>query len=794
MGNVEIQAPETPSNLSKTFDPNVDPFNPAAFPDAPDNPAWAAPSDPIPSTSGFPKTKDEYRVLYHWLARYKIQDVAVPQLSLDYNAADVVTDDDVFNMRAAFSNVGRQLANVTALQAESTSFLLENIDRNGKIYIKDNRGVNSIYDYLDTTAAAWWYKNFTYAKNPHLNRASVINRALITAIIELIMLDNDHENGKNLRTDYIGGSLIKIAVPYEAGKKLLPASVQQAFETLLMEMFVRGETLSLNTTFGDMEVQNALGLYFVAEAMDNNSLRTRAATRSQEIYQKMISGAGFEKHENGADVVYQGIYLFYAGWLLTASQSNSATASLYSWLIPYVDRGCKFLNYLTVVEPNSSSGAVRITGPSHFNVANNGSPRNMIWNFGHRGYLAGAMYGANQCKTRLFNQNGANYMLFPINSNISGMRNELQSFMSPTNYINNGSNEWAINYASLDPADGEWTYLNWGRNESSVPTYSYYKQGFYSEMMTDLNNQAQWTKYPQKYSTNFIEVLEDTNEPVTNKKPWFIIGKSNNMHAIFHVGGLGWRNNESSTIAGFGGGAISSVSTVGPVIMGRERGNQTQQFTLSEWKIWPTHHMAGADENGGYFGTARDRDLNRTVTKNGNTSVSAVATGVIGPSNNKTAPNGSITGSVNYSRTLGFNQTTGISVTSVLNTNQADQATELYEIIPVYLYDDELNNITTNPEEKTVISFYKSGSWVTPSTTLTTGVTAIRLMRYNAPLYIHFSTAKSMKLSPSEFVQTVGHDSSHSRNIMIDLLGNNGATVTLPAQVSISYTMNTTAP
>lgn len=149
---------------------------------------------------------------------------------------------------------------------------------------------------------------------------------------------------------------------------------------------------------------------------------------------------------------------------------------------------------------------------------------------------------------------------------------------------------------------------------------------------------------------------------------------------------------------------------------------------------------------------------------------------------------------MNYERKFTFNQSTGITVSSKLNTNATDQATELYEILPAYLYDDQLNDVSANPNEKTTISFYKSGTWVTASTTMTTGVTAIRLNRYNAPLYIHFATAQNMKLSPSEMVQTSGHERSHSRNIMIDLLKNNGSVVTLPTQVKIDYTIDTVAP
>lgn len=762
------------------------------FAKTPSNPNWQPPSDPIPSTSAFPKTKEEYRVLYYWLAQYTEQDVTIPHENITYDVGSLPNNDAVFKTWAAFSNRGRELANVQVIQVEPKYFLLSNIDRGGKLYVKNP----TTYDYADPVAAAWWYKDFDYAKNPHYQRAAVMNRGLIHAMIQLIKIDDEHEKGNFQRSDYIGGSLIKVAVAYDAGKKLLPTVVQKAYETLLLKEFERAESWKLVKLFGDMESMSPVGMYYVAKAIGDPALMTRAATHAQDVYDTMMNGAGFEKHENGADVVYQGIYLFYASWLLSATQADPAAASLYQFLIPYIDRACKFLNYMTIVEPTLVPGELRLTGPSHFNAANPGSPGELIWNIGFRGYLAGAMY-SNQCKTRILNQDGASYAIFPLDRTVAQMKSDLQSFMSSSNFVNNGNqgtnSKWSINYENpLIPTD-DWSEGHWGTATSTVYTYSFFKNGFYNDLITDLQNNEAWTKYPFQFTNNYIETLDDINEPVANKKPWFVIAKSSNMHTIWHLGTLAWRNQESTNIAGFGGGAISSVSTVGPIIMGRERGNQQQMMTLAEWRIWATHHMAGADENGNYFGTARDRDLNRTVTKNGNTSVTAVVTGTIGPSNNKTAPNGSITGSVNYQRTFAFNQSTGINVTSILNSDTTDQATELYEIIPVYLYDPAINDIVANPNEITVISFYKNGSWVTPTTNNTTGVTDIRLSRYNAPLYIHFATAQSVKLAPTEMVQSSGNR-SHNRNILIDLLKNNGSAVHLPSQTSITYTINTTSP
>ncbi len=259
------------------------------------------------------------------------------------------------------------------------------------------------------------------------------------------------------------------------------------------------------------------------------------------------------------------------------------------------------------------------------------------------------------------------------------------------------------------------------------------------------------------------------------------------------MGTLAWRNSDTN-IAGFGGGAISSVATpAGPMIIGADRGNQDSAFTLAEWKNWPTHHIAGVDSSGKYFGSARDRNLSRTVTQNGNTSIQAVITGKIGITDNPlTNPGGNIVGNVTYARTFGFDQTTGISVSSKISSNGTDKTTELYEIIPVYLYNSTFNNCTTTPTDCTAISFKSNGVWLNATNTLTKNVSTVRLTRLNTTLYINFSTVQNVKLNDTPIA--LFREPQYYRNIMIDFLNNDGASVFLPTSKEILYTITGTPP
>jgi chitodextrinase len=767
---------------------------------APDSaPVWTVPSGAIPTTSAFypllsavdATTKESYRVLYHWLAQYTVANFTLPKSPISYNANFMANDDNAFKIWSLFSNAGRNLADPVILQLQPDKFLSSTTDVGGKFKIQRD----SNYVLAEPIAGAWHY-SWDYPGNPNYKLPQLMHRAFAHAIPAMVWTDNSNHQNQNMRTDFLGGSTIRYAVPYSLGKNLLPIQVQQAYEQILIKMFNRLNTWNLVTTFGDMEIQAAVGMYYIAKALNNPVYYSLAATRAEFIFEKMISGAGFEKHENGADVVYQGIAQYFMVWLYSATQTDPQATSLYEWLGDYVDRSCKFINYMTYLEPGPVSSQKRVIGPSHFNAANGGALRTFIWGSGLKSFLAGGFY-SNHCRTLLHNQINDSYHHYPLTTTPAQMRTDMQSFLSSGNYVNQvgtdckNNDKWSVtcnNPAAplSDAAENHWT-----TDTSFAYNYSYYKPGYYQELMNDIANNAEWNKFPHQYSYNYIEELEDINEPNAGYKPWFVVGKSSSLHTIWHLGTLAWRNSNTN-IAGFGGGALSSVATVAPIIMGSERGNQDQAFTIDDWRLWPTHHMAGLDSSGKYFGNARDRSLTRSVSRNGNTSVNAIVNGTIDASSNSyTNPGGNITG-MTYERQLGFSQSGGVTVSGKLMSNGTKQASELYEIIPVYLYYELYNNCTTAPTECTTISFRVNGAWVTPSTSYTANVTDIRLSRYNAPLYIHFPTPQRVKLSPSEV--TLVRETRHHRNLMIDLLGNNGNVVNIPATVQFNYTINTTSP
>ena len=112
----------------------------------------------------------------------------------------------------------------------------------------------------------------------------------------------------------------------------------------------------------------------------------------------------------------------------------------------------------------------------------------------------------------------------------------------------------------------------------------------------------------------------------------------------------------------------------------------------------------------------------------------------------------------------------------------SNKVKKLFEILPVFLRNasDQSQGTITN------IDFYVNGAWRS-ATTDPERVRRIRLDRFDGEVIIEFSKIVSVRLSSNDFYINQGKRSgTQIRNIMIDLLENEGSTVELTDQ-SIEY-------
>ena len=261
--------------------------------------------------------------------------------------------------------------------------------------------------------------------------------------------------------------------------------------------------------------------------------------------------------------------------------------------------------------------------------------------------------------------------------------------------------------------------------------------------MRDLGaTQPAQMKPPFERSTDFIQKHGDV----------FLAAKVGGYGAIIHTGRLSWWSSNSGSLAGYSGGALSAFWTpeTGSVVLGKARGFASKtKDTWTDWQLWPTHHIAGVDSAGAAFSSGRQK----SVTRRHDVSATEATVDCSGSLADGAAdPNDALTdGTVDYSRKFEV-KSSGLKITSTVTSTGTDQAAELYEIIPIF-HGDTKAQAATIQDATPSISLKIDGSWVSPKTSLQTGVTAIRIQRFSGTVYIEFASSEAVKLSPQGVAQ-----------------------------------------
>ena len=280
-------------------------------------------------------------------------------------------------------------------------------------------------------------------------------------------------------------------------------------------------------------------------------------------------------------------------------------------------------------------------------------------------------------------------------------------------------------------------------------------------------------KPPFLRSEGFIESFGDQ----------FIIARFEDYGAIVHTGSTvkDW----AGGVPGLSGGALSAFWTpqAGSVILGRSRGTQnadSDEWTGSYgWDSWAVHAISGESASGQPFSSARNRKPTVTAEINGSESATIQISGAIGSHDEmRSAPNGAITGQVNYNRNFVLDAT-GVTITTTVTSDESDEISALWEMVPLFMMDTEQG------VDEAVVEFFIEGAWEAGSTQLRENVSAIRTTRFDNAVEILFESPQRVKLSSQRW--TASSIGSEIQNLMIDLSGTTAGTLTMPALASVEY-------
>jgi hypothetical protein len=226
------------------------------------------------------------------------------------------------------------------------------------------------------------------------------------------------------------------------------------------------------------------------------------------------------------------------------------------------------------------------------------------------------------------------------------------------------------------------------------------------------------------------------------------------------------------------------------------------------------HHVWGRDENGNGFTTLllRGRNLNRTSTFNTDDAPPTVTVknifndpsqseGEAGESGERTGSE--IEGDFAVENTF-TTQPDGLKVTHTLTSDQSDQVNQLWATLPVFLKAQRKGSWgKQNGLDKTSIEYWDGSSWQAmpdgsdvPEMISTTALRLGRNFLLGNGLqyaYVDLASARNVRLAKNIYSDPY-QTRQMFRSVHIDLHGDPGATKTLPAEKSVSYTLQTTDP
>ena len=607
------------------------------------------------------------------------------------------------------------------IRLPSSFFLLSSLEAGEAVNFKPGRGAS-----LDPIDAAWWAQ-WDYPGNPYFDSKPVKLRAVVAAAVDMMMLDQDHDAGKNKRSDFLGGSMIRFGYAFYVGQDVLPPDARAAYRAGLVRMFEKLEAWTPRGSGGsDMEFFQLPGMWYAAQALGEDYPQ-RALNRAHVVIDTITSKTGYEKHGGAFDVSYQGIALRFLTWAATLYEDPKINDALHKMLV--------LKAHLSLPEPDGT-----LYGPTHFSTGTSMDAPNDQWAWESRDASMAmiddlAMY-------TVWSRIGV--------PSVEGMKarvaQEMAKVDTTTPITDVKPQVWAENH---------WTRgLNYAHDQ--------YHAGFFKRL-SELNAADSPLAHPPfGRDETFIRDLNGGGE--------FLAVRFENYGAVIHTGAIAKR--WASGVSGKSGGSLSAfwMPGRGNVLLGRCRatqGNESDEWTDANGRgpyTWGVHAITGKAKSGEYFSTARIANIESNYAIDQGRQAVVTLTGNVAGAD-WADPAGVLKGEAPYARKFVLTPA-GIEVTSSLTSPSMNEVAELWETFPVFFGDSGLYR--TAP--KATVEFRVGGQWV-PASEEVVVADAVQFSRYDGHGYLLLDHARKVKLSPD-----VGERSHHRvtiRNVMVDLMGGN---------------------
>jgi hypothetical protein len=641
--------------------------------------------------------------------------------------------------------------------------------------------------------------------NPYYKMPELGRRAMISAMVDLMMHHSHIKKGSSGWFDMVGKSFLGMAEAYRWSGEVLPPDVQQAFEKgmeyVLDHQIAQGPR-AVNTNMDMFMLHGAADLYMATDDPTIKKKCVQVVKRALFGYKDgmletnhkvfaagtdddggVLSSAGFIMEGDQPEVFYGGESMFHLMGAYTAvmDRSDGSVPSDWQFLEEVLRRIQEWRTYQYFYNPN----------PNYFGVGSGAG-------FSSRTSAPVPSEQADHDWKRLSWASIFDEGTWRVRNEWRGTVNDqtLPPAWKMENDISNKMSHMTGKMSSLynDQPD---TWSGW--SPWTKPTPYLPPEGWYSRLDSLVQNDDPLTYAPSEREEYYYD---KTFGGLPLGKSWWAYKDTDGtqnwgffVEAMPRQGGY----------AGYYGGKVETFWTeeAGYVLVNRHEKSGSNGWSNLESKA--AHHVWGRDENGNGFSTIwlRGRDLGRTVTFN--TDASPPAVSVTNPFNDSGAgePGEETDGTLEEDVEI-TNQfealSDGVRVTHTVTSDQTDQVTELWASLPFFRKEDNLE-VGMN---RATLDYWDGSSWQDiPEDTDSDGVpelvttTVIRFTRdtgsASGRVYVAFPQSETIRLSTQAFRDDYQTDAK-VRTAHIDLHGNPGTTKTLPAEKSISYTIQTTDP
>jgi len=642
--------------------------------------------------------------------------------------------------------------------------------------------------------------------NPYYQMPELGRRAMISAIVDLIMHLDGLKKGSSGWFDMVGKSFTGMAEAYRYTGHLLPTEVQEAFESGMEKILDHQIDQGPRAANTNMDMFMMKGAAEFWKATDDTTRQQKcvqvvkralfgkkdgALETNHEVFAHgagddgsggVFSSAGFIMEGDQPEIFYGGESLF---WLMGAyatvmDRSDGSLPSEWQFLEEPLRRLNEWRAYQMFHTQQTNEDVFARGSGTGFGARTNAPVPAGQHGSGAKRWTRADVF--DEAKHRLRSGWNGDYK-FP---SPSGMESSISATLSDV------TSKMSSVYTGQAPKWSGWS--PWTKPTPYLPP-----EGWYSRLRSLVQNDDPLA-YPPAQRDEFY-YNKPLGGPPLGKSWWAYKDKDGGDQDFgFFVEAMPQQGN----YGGYYGGKIETFWTeeVGYVISNRRK----KDFSWNDIEYIAAQHTWGRDESGDAFSTARLRGWDAPRTVNFDTEGAPPSVEVTTPFNSgATKPgeenDGVLEGEVDVTHRFEA-RANGARVEHVISTDKTDEVTELWATIPFFLREDnqEVWKVGTLS-----IQYWDGSAWqALPEDTDSDGVpevvttTALRLVRsdksgVNRYAYVSFTQSQDLRLSTQQWEDSYQTDFL-GRNVHIDLHGDPGTAKTLPASKSVSYTLQTTDP